>query len=232
MIAGLQSTIAHALLAATVFGAAASACGGAATRPQTPAPETASSGSPSSGAAAVTPASPGTAAKDAPEKAPQAPAKSVEIVPSKMAAEVKALGIDLMNAGELGKLDMSKKKKLMPLFVKALGMSGCDGCHVVGDFKADTLDKRMATSMWNHFVKDLRAKGGGPLFCDSCHQGKSQLLARTDKKALSAFMTANYEEKLERANKKDHNCETCHSDPFEGKVFAKLWKVDTGTHVQ
>jgi hypothetical protein len=50
-------------------------------------------------------------------------------------------------------------------------------------------------------------------------------LARGDKKALAAFMQANYEDKLERANKKNHGCETCHADPFEGKIFAKLWKV-------
>jgi hypothetical protein len=113
----------------------------------------------------------------------------------------------------------------MKLFVKALGMSSCEGCHTAGDFKADTHNKRLATSMWNQFVKGLKAKGGEPLFCDSCHQGHQQLLARGDKKALSAFMKANYEDKLERSDKKEHNCQTCHSDPFEGKIFAKLWKI-------
>ena len=38
-------------------------------------------------------------------------------------------------------------------------------------------------------------------------------------------MHENYEEKVQRTSKKDHGCETCHSDPFEGKVFAKLWKI-------
>ena len=121
---------------------------------------------------------------------------STDIVPSKMIADIKAIGIDLANPGDLAKMDMSKKKKLMPFFVKALGMSGCDGCHVAGDFKAATHNKQMASSMWNHFVKDLRANGGGAMFCDSCHQGKQKLLDRSDKKALSKFMIANYEDKL------------------------------------
>jgi hypothetical protein len=79
--------------------------------------------------------------------------------------------------------------------------------------------------MWTHFVRGLRAKGGGAVFCDSCHQGKQKLLARGDKKALAKFMEQNYQDKLERADKKDHSCETCHSDPFEGKIFAKLWGI-------
>ena len=93
-------------------------------------------------------------------------------------------------------MDMSKKKKLMPFFVKALGMSGCDGCHVAGDFKAATHNKQMASSMWSHFVQRSRAKGGGAMFCDSCHQGKQKLFDRSDKKALSKFMIANYQDKL------------------------------------
>ena len=142
-----------------------------------------------------------------------------------MLAEIKAIGINLDKPGDLSKIDLSKKRKLMPFFVKALGMKGCTGCHVEGDYKAPTHNKEMASAMWTHFVRDLRAKGGGALFCDSCHQGKQKLLVRADKKALSLFMRANYEEKLERANKKEHSCETCHSDPFEGKIFTTLWKI-------
>jgi len=50
-------------------------------------------------------------------------------------------------------------------------------------------------------------------------------LDRSDKKVLSKFMIANYQDKLQRTDKKDHTCETCHSEPFENKVFAKLWKI-------
>ena len=37
----------------------------------------------------------------------------------KMIADIKAIGIDLASPGDLSKMDMSKKKKLMPFFVKA-----------------------------------------------------------------------------------------------------------------
>ena len=50
----------------------------------------------------------------------------------------------------------------MPLFVKALGMQNCLGCHVEGNFKADTHNKRMAGAMWSHFVRALRTKTGAP----------------------------------------------------------------------
>jgi hypothetical protein len=219
------------LLTTTLFAAAlAGACGGSAPPASAPAapvssaptapPETAAPTAPpaaTSSSAATNPAAPATG-----------PAANVDIVPSKMIADIKAIGIDLDKAGDLSKLELPKKRKLMPFFVKALGMSGCEGCHVPGDFKASTHDKDMASAMWSHFVRDLRMKGGGALFCDSCHQSKQKLLARGDKKAVAAFMQSNYEDKLQRANKKDHTCETCHSDPFEGKIFAKLWKVAPG----
>jgi len=216
------------LLATTLFTAAIlAACGASAPPPGAPAAPL-----PSASAEPAAPsAPPAVTSSAAPEGAPApqvAPATNVEIVPSKMVAEIKAIGIDLDKAGDLSKLDMAKKKKLMPFFVKALGMSSCEGCHVAGDFKASTPHKQMASAMWSHFVRDLRMKGGGALFCDSCHQGKEHLLARSDKKALAAFMQANYEDKLERANKKSHGCETCHADPFEGKIFAKLWKMGPG----
>jgi hypothetical protein len=213
------------LLVSTLFAAAlAAACGGGApapAAPSTPAPS-ASPGAPETPAPRATAPAP---SASAPSAAAPAAATNVEIAPSKMIADVKAIGIDLEKAGDLSKIDLAKKKKLMPLFVKALGMSGCEGCHVAGDFKAQTHAKEMASQMWGHFVRDLRMKGGGALFCDSCHQGKQKILARGDKKALAAFMQSNYEDKLERANKKEHGCGTCHADPFEGKIFAKLWKI-------
>jgi hypothetical protein len=218
---------AHLVLLAAVLGAAlAAACGGSAPGAQSPVTATpATSAQAATSAAPDAGEAPGAASASTAEATAVAPPASVDIMPSKMLGDVKALGIDLANAGDLSKMDHSKKKKLMPLFVKALGMTGCDGCHVTSDFKADTHNKRMATAMWSHFVRDLRVKGGGTLFCDSCHQGKEKVLARTDKKVLSVFMHANYEDKLQRADKKEHNCDSCHSDPFEGKIFAKLWKI-------
>jgi len=209
-----------------MLGGALAACGGGAPQPQTPSTEKTSAVDAGAPPAVAEPTKPGAPAPSAPTPpAPGGAVASTDIVPSKMIADIKAIGIDLASPGDLSKMDMSKKKKLMPFFVKALGMSGCDGCHVAGDFKAATHNKQMASSMWTHFVKDLRANGGGAMFCDSCHQGKQKLLDRSDKKALSKFMIANYQDKLQRADKKDHTCETCHSEPFEGKDFAKLWKV-------
>jgi hypothetical protein len=213
------------LLAASMLGGTLAACGGGAPAPQTPSTEISPSGA-DAGAPPITaePAKPDAAAPSAPT-GPAGAIVSTEIVPSKMIADIKAIGIDLANPGDLSKMDMSKKKKLMPFFVKALGMADCQGCHVAGDFKASTHNKQMAAAMWSHFVRDLRFKGGGAMFCDSCHQGKQKLLDRSDKKALSKFMIANYQDKLQRHDKKDHTCETCHSEPFENKVFAKLWKI-------
>ncbi len=221
----MMNGIAHrtylALLAASMLGGALAACGGGAPAPQAPSTDmtaSADAGSPPVAAPAGVDAS-------APSVTPPAAIVDVDIVPSKMIADIKAIGIDLASPGDLSKMDVSKKKKLMPFFVKALGMSGCDGCHVAGDFKAPTHNKQMASAMWTHFVRDLRASGGGAMFCDSCHQGKQKLLDRSDKKALSKFMTANYQDKLQRADKKDHTCDTCHTGAFEGKIFAKLWKI-------
>ena len=46
------------------------------------------------------------------------------------------------------------------------------------------------------------------------------MLDRTDKKALSKWMDANFVAKLKRRDKKEHGCETCHGDPFEGHILA------------
>jgi hypothetical protein len=215
----------HLVLIGSIFAGALAACGGGAPAPQAPSSQVTSSADAGAAPSVTETAKPDAGAPSAPTAAPAGPVANVDIMPSKMLADIKAIGVDLANPGDLSKMDMSKKKKVMPFFVKALGMSGCEGCHVAGDFKAPTHNKAMAASMWSHFVKDLRAQGGGAMFCDSCHQGKQQLLDRSDKKALSKFMIANYQDKLQRADKKDHDCKTCHSEPFVNQIFAKLWKV-------
>ena len=78
--------------------------------------------------------------------------------------------------------------------------------------------------MWNDFTRALIRSEGGPVFCDSCHNGQATFLDRKDLAALGEWMEANFEAKLARADKKDHTCETCHGDPFEGKILTKLWK--------
>ena len=130
----------HLLLIASMLGGALAACGGGAPQPQTPSTEKTSAVDAGAPPAVAEPAKPGAPAPTAP--APGGAAASTDIVPSKMIADIKAIGIDLASPGDLSKMDMSKKKKLMPFFVKALGMSGCDGCHVAGDFKAPRTTSR------------------------------------------------------------------------------------------
>jgi hypothetical protein len=218
-----QSAFAHAALAVTLV----AACGGGAPPPATPPQKTETVPAPTgAGTAAVTtPPAPPSSSTGAAPSPPHALTASVAFGPSQMLGELKTIGVDPTHPGDLSKMEMSKKRKVMKLFVKALGMENCEGCHAPGDFKADTPKKKLAGGMWNHFVRGLKTKSGEPIFCDSCHQGHDELLVRSDKKALSAFMKANYEDKLDRTDKKDHSCETCHGDPFEGKVFAKLWKI-------
>jgi hypothetical protein len=111
----------------------------------------------------------------------------------------------------------------MKTFTKALGVT-CAGCHDTKDFHAPTPHKKIATHMWNEFTRTLLLEDGRPLYCDSCHGGRPQFLARHDLNALAEWMQENFVDKSKRADKKDHGCETCHGDPIEPKIFTKLWK--------
>ncbi|MEO7327663.1 MAG: hypothetical protein ABI193_03725 [Minicystis sp.] len=150
---------------------------------------------------------------------------NVPLQPSKMLEDVKKIGLDLRKVGDLEKIEMSQKKKLMQLFQRSMGYSSCTGCHVEGDFAKDTRNLQITRQMWRHYVVALRDDKGGPLFCDSCHAGNAKLLDRGDKKALVTFMTENYEGKLSRADKKEHGCVTCHGDDMQMKIIEKSWKI-------
>ena len=80
--------------------------------------------------------------------------------------------------------------------------------------------KTIATHMWDDYVRSLTMESGAPIYCDSCHHGARKILDRKDKKALSKWMDANFVGELSRKDKKDHGCETCHGDPFEGHILA------------
>jgi hypothetical protein len=147
---------------------------------------------------------------------------------SAMAEDLKKLGIDPLHPPPLNKLSPDVIRKLMPTFAKSLGVK-CEACHDVNNFKAWTAKKRVAGQMWQHFVVGMALEDGAPLYCDSCHGGKMEFLDRHDKKALSAWMDANYVAKLKRSDKKDHSCETCHGDPFEPKFLALWEKADAKT---
>ena len=77
--------------------------------------------------------------------------------------------------------------------------------------------------MWDEFVFKLAVQDGqqgAPLFCDSCHQGRTLLLDRTDKKALAKWMDANFVDKLKRRDGNGTECETCHVN-MEMKLLTK-----------
>lgn len=168
-----------------------------------------------------------TAAKDtAPKKAAPKKVSNVGVTLSKMAGDVSAkVGIDLKKPPKMDALSLSQKKKLMPFFQQALGFESCEGCHAEGDFKKKTEHVQIAKKMWDNFVVEMRGEKGEALFCDSCHNGNSHLFDRSDNEAVQKFMSAEYTKKLTRADGNDQNCQSCHGDLFEMKIFKKLWQV-------
>ncbi len=225
---GTRSHTPHALLAATVLAGVLFACGETppantggtgATAPVVTPPATTASASAVPTATATTGA---TALPSATASATAAPPPMAGIRASQMAGDLQAAGVDLKKLPrDLGKLEPVKLRKVMNTFTKSLGVQ-CNKCHL-DDFKAPTPMKKVAARMWSDFVVGLQTEDGSPLYCDSCHQGKPEYLAKGDKKALSGWMDANFVKKLKRADKKDHGCETCHGEPFDGDFLGK-WK--------
>jgi len=154
---------------------------------------------------------------------PPVPKPMKPIVASAMEAELREIGLDPKALPPLDKMDPAMLRKVMKPFTKALGVQ-CSHCHDTKSFKAPTPNKKIAARMWNDFVRGLAMSDGNAVFCDSCHQGSATFLDRSSIPALSDWMSENYTGKLVRTDNKEHGCETCHGDPFEGKVFAKLWK--------
>ena len=143
---------------------------------------------------------------------------------SAMEADLKALGLDPKKLPPLGKMEPEKLRQVMKTLTKALGTQ-CTGCHDANDFRAWTPNKKVASHMWNDWVRGLAMEDGSVLYCDSCHQGHMKFLDRHDKKALSGWMDANFVSKLKRLDKKDNSCESCHGDPFDPKFLDK-WEAE------
>jgi hypothetical protein len=133
-------------------------------------------------------------------------------VPSAMLADLEGLGLDPKNLPPIEKLDPKALRGVMKLIAKSLGAK-CGDCHRESDFALPTPRKKVAAKMWNEFVAKLAfAADGTPLFCDSCHQGRTKQLDRADKRALGEWMDANFVQKLKRKDEKENECETCHVD--------------------
>lgn len=142
--------------------------------------------------------------------------------------DLKELGIDPAALPPLNKLEPEKLRSVMKTFTKSLGVR-CNHCHDPNDFRAPTPNKTIATHMWNDFTRTLTmASGGpdgeGPIYCDSCHGGRSKFLDRNDRGELGRWMQSNYVDALKRTDQKEHGCETCHGRPFQGMIFNQLWK--------
>lgn len=111
----------------------------------------------------------------------------------------------------------------MEAFTKALGVK-CTGCHVSDkDYAAETAHKQLTRHMWNDFVVPAKLNGQ-QVFCDTCHQGSEEILHRSDRASVSAFMKQEFTGKLTNGSA-SFSCESCHGSPFEPHVFEKRWGV-------
>jgi hypothetical protein len=145
-----------------------------------------------------------------------------KVEPSKLAADLQGLGLDTKNLPTLDKLDPKTLRKVMSTFTKSLGIQ-CGGCHSGDNFSAPTPMKNVARKMWNEWVRGYTLNGQ-PVYCDSCHQGREKFLDKRDKKALSAWMEANFVKQLDRKDKQPVECATCHGEDFDGDFLAKWSK--------
>ena len=140
-----------------------------------------------------------------------------------MAARLTAAGLDVQKLPPLERLDRAAILPVMGTFSDSLGIP-CAGCHDEHDYKADTKRKRVSRRMWNEFVRVLSFdKGGGAVYCDSCHQGRLFSLDRTDKGKVADYMQSGYVDGLKRVDNREHDCGTCHGDPPEFQ-FLEAWK--------
>jgi len=130
-------------------------------------------------------------------------------VASAMGTDLQALGLDPKNLPPIEKLDPKALRGVMKLLARSLG-GKCTDCHAEGDFAAQTRRKKIATKMWDEFAAKLTTADGGPVFCDSCHQGRIVQLDRTDKKALAKWMDVSFVDGFKQKDGKAEECESCH----------------------
>ncbi len=210
----------HAALAACLLAVACFACGGgagaAAPAQVAPAPGPSGSAGPAGTQTENAPSAPaGSGSASAPLGTAPVAVEMKSPIPTAMGDDLKALGLDAKSLPPIEKLEPRALRGVMKLIAKSLGVR-CGDCHQEGDFAAPTRRKKIAAHMWDEFAaKLLLADGQGqaaPLFCDSCHQGRTTLLDRRDKKALSKWMDDNFASKLQRKDGKSEECESCHVD--------------------
>jgi Cytochrome c7 and related cytochrome c len=201
---------------------AAVACGGGDTKPAaTPGAGTGTASTvapPSSSAPVAAGAAAVTGSGTAPAGAVSF-GKNKPIVASTMLGQLTAKGIDVKNLPALDKMNAKQLDEVMKTFTKSMGWK-CEGCHMA-NFAASHPMKNVTRHMWNEYVKGI-SFDGGQLYCDSCHQGKAEFLDKSDKKALAAWMDAEYTKRMKR-NGQAQTCATCHGEPFKPE-FIEDWK--------
>jgi hypothetical protein len=174
---------------------------------------------------------PAAVAEAEPKAAPPAHSNGPEqavgpsVLPTRLEAELRAAGLDPAALPPLASLAVPARDEVMKAFSRSLGVE-CTGCHVSDqDFKAETRNKQIARKMWQEFVMPNR-HADGALFCDSCHDGKLEPLAEASKKAMQAYMKAEYAAKIVKsASGEELACSACHGEPFVEHVVRDLWKL-------
>jgi hypothetical protein len=151
-------------------------------------------------------------------RSPRAP-RMQPLAPTAFADDLRGLGLDPLALPRFEQLTPLQVRRVMSMLTRSLGV-GCTFCHDASDARAPTRKKRMAVRMWNELMRD-NSSSLGPLFCDSCHGGQPQFLARGDHEAAAIYMSENYTDKLKRSDGKDVECETCHGDPADPTFLAK-----------
>lgn len=149
-------------------------------------------------------------------------------VVSNMTEALADAGIDISNLPPLESLDRRARGAVMRSFSESLGVT-CEGCHAGGkplpdggtglDFKAPTRNKAIAVRMWNEMSKPFTLSENRTLYCDSCHQGKSKFLDRSDTQALGAWMSTNFVHGLQKKDGAELTCATCHGSPLVGRFL-------------
>jgi Cytochrome c7 and related cytochrome c len=216
------------LLAALLLaGGLSAACGGAGSLPPSAPASTTPLDTPSPSSSTSTPTPTSTSAPTpttlttTPAPTGQAHVEMKAPLPTAMAGDLLAIGLDVANLPPIEKLPPTALRRVMKLFTRSLGVQ-CADCHArqesgeVASFAAPTRRKKIASKMWDELVVRLQVSadgsggGGAPLFCDSCHQGRVVQLDRSDKKALGDWMQASFVDRLSRKDGTRHDCETCH----------------------
>lgn len=161
------------------------------------------------------------------------PGKTPPIVASTHEADLKNAGLDpeklpafdtMINGFKTdAKGSLAAATPVMSLFVASTGRA-CDQCHTEANHAVLPETRNLVAGMWDKWVRGMRFGEGGYLFCDSCHQGKSKFLDRSDKGKLESWMDQNFESRLEQADGKGNSCGTCHGEPFNEK-FLDNWRA-------